>query len=69
LPKVSKYWIDDVVWKQLAENVLLKTGNKAFDVIKIESIITDETFTSLNYTYLDYEGKEEVVIIPMNIKL
>jgi hypothetical protein len=69
LPKVNKYWIDDAVWKQLAEKVLLKTGNEAFDVIKIESIITNETFTSLNYTYLDHKGKEEVAIIPMNIKM
>lgn len=69
LEVVGDYWIDDAVWKQLSEKVLLKTGNQAFDVVKIESIITNEIFTSLKFTYITNNGVEETATIPMNVEL
>lgn len=69
LGKVNEYWIDDAIWKQVAENILLKTGEEAFKVVKIESIIINEILTSLNFTYLASNGAEEVAVIPMNVKL
>ena len=61
---VGDYWIDDAVWEQLTAQVVLKTGSKTFDVVKIESIITNETFTSLNFTYITNNGQRSLLLSP-----